>query len=484
MSPRELAETFADTVKLNRLIVGLPDPRPKNWPAGDIVDFHHYPDPKIPPAIPGMARVSGEFGGVAAIVPDHLWGGRAGRGQTQVDITALKARYATFVDNLVALEAAGLSASVFTQAYDVEWEQNGLMTYDRALVKIPVAEIARLNARLNPGSRTVSLPGLQNADVRPERERLSEYSRAFRAGRRDEEFLRQLVTLAVRQRDHTTAKVGGKALLAAWSLPLTIDQWTYVNEVATYPDDPMFELLEQHAAEADAALGPNASASKRRTIIGREVISPILSGVASPHWAAVERNVAARYGELGREKVIGEAMLHYAEHGAWGRFADAFKRYYATAAARSEYDIGNLAYRIIRHVSDKPTLELAEKLLGSHVKMRHASLIEPNAYDFDAYAGLLYKLGRERDANEWQERAVRQSEGRDQEILDNMRKIRSRGVGSLRAKQRLHPRRPLAQRSMPVQSYLERSKHCPDAVLSGCTAVSGGKMRLQWAGEH
>ena len=41
----------------------------------------------------------------------------------------------------------GLSAIVYTQLSDVEGETNGLLTYDREVIKLPVEEIARINRR-------------------------------------------------------------------------------------------------------------------------------------------------------------------------------------------------------------------------------------------------------------------------------------------------------------------------------------------------
>ena len=42
----------------------------------------------------------------------------------------------------------GLSAIVYTQLSDVEGETNGLLTYDREVIKLPVEEIARINRRV------------------------------------------------------------------------------------------------------------------------------------------------------------------------------------------------------------------------------------------------------------------------------------------------------------------------------------------------
>jgi len=42
----------------------------------------------------------------------------------------------------------GLSAAVCTQTTDVEGEVNGLMTYDREVIKIPVKTLHRIHAPL------------------------------------------------------------------------------------------------------------------------------------------------------------------------------------------------------------------------------------------------------------------------------------------------------------------------------------------------
>ncbi|MBS7387184.1 MAG: hypothetical protein KIG30_01255, partial [Eubacteriales bacterium] len=42
----------------------------------------------------------------------------------------------------------GLSAIVYTQLSDVESETNGLLTYDREVIKLPVEEIAEINRRV------------------------------------------------------------------------------------------------------------------------------------------------------------------------------------------------------------------------------------------------------------------------------------------------------------------------------------------------
>ena len=42
----------------------------------------------------------------------------------------------------------GLSAAIYTQTTDVEGEVNGLMTYDRAIIKMDVDEVHKANSAL------------------------------------------------------------------------------------------------------------------------------------------------------------------------------------------------------------------------------------------------------------------------------------------------------------------------------------------------
>lgn len=118
---------------------------------GDIVDLHHYPEPKMPrPDLfgPTHAIVLGEFGGLGLPVPGHTWKDKNNWGyQSFKTADELFEKYDSFIRSLEGLIKKGLSAAVYTQTTDVEQETNGLMTYDRML-KLPEAKIKAANDRL------------------------------------------------------------------------------------------------------------------------------------------------------------------------------------------------------------------------------------------------------------------------------------------------------------------------------------------------
>ena len=113
---------------------------------GDILDLHNYPGPSMFLFGPTRVTVLGEYGGIGYAVENHLWWNKRNWGYIQFksgeEVTAEYIKYARQLKNLVA---RGFSAAVYTQTTDVEGEVNGLMTYDRKVIKINETEISNMN---------------------------------------------------------------------------------------------------------------------------------------------------------------------------------------------------------------------------------------------------------------------------------------------------------------------------------------------------
>ena len=113
---------------------------------GDVMDIHSYPAPKCPPAEPARAACLGEFGGLGLAVEGHMWKKEnwGYRGMASPD--ELTRVYETFLQSIYKMkDSPGLCAVVYTQTTDVEVECNGLLTYDRAIVKPDLERIAAVN---------------------------------------------------------------------------------------------------------------------------------------------------------------------------------------------------------------------------------------------------------------------------------------------------------------------------------------------------
>jgi Glycosyl hydrolases family 2/Glycosyl hydrolases family 2, sugar binding domain/Glycosyl hydrolases family 2, TIM barrel domain len=119
---------------------------------GHILDLHNYPEPAMPkPELFGkdFVLVLGEFGGLGLPVEGHTWQAKDNWGyQSFPNPDELLKEYESFISRLELLIPKGLSAAVYTQTTDVEIEVNGLMTYDRKVVKMPEEKLHQLNSSL------------------------------------------------------------------------------------------------------------------------------------------------------------------------------------------------------------------------------------------------------------------------------------------------------------------------------------------------
>ena len=110
---------------------------------GDVVDLHAYPGPGMPPLEKQRSAVLGEFGGLGLPLDGHTWLDRGNWGYrsytTQPD---LNKAYLNLLGQLRLHAGDGLAAAIYTQTTDVEIEVNGVMTYDRAVVKLSPEAIA------------------------------------------------------------------------------------------------------------------------------------------------------------------------------------------------------------------------------------------------------------------------------------------------------------------------------------------------------
>jgi beta-galactosidase/beta-glucuronidase len=109
---------------------------------GDIMDYHHYPDPRMPdPKIYGQQILTiGEYGGLGLPIENHTWQQKDNWGyQSFKNAEELFDRYQAFLKTLQMLIPLGLSAAIYTQTTDVEVETNGILTYDRKVIKYPIS---------------------------------------------------------------------------------------------------------------------------------------------------------------------------------------------------------------------------------------------------------------------------------------------------------------------------------------------------------
>lgn len=120
-----------------------------HYTCGDMLDLHNYPQPGMYLYDAQRATVLGEYGGIGLVLKEHIWEPDRNWGYVQFN-TAQEAtdEYVKYADMLYQLIEKGFSAAVYTQTTDVEVEVNGLITYDRKVIKLDEKRVKEANERI------------------------------------------------------------------------------------------------------------------------------------------------------------------------------------------------------------------------------------------------------------------------------------------------------------------------------------------------
>nr|CAD5128112.1 Glycosyl hydrolase, family 2 [Bacteroidia bacterium] len=120
-----------------------------HYPVGDMLDLHQYPSPQLYLYDGQRATVLGEYGGIGWANKEHLWEPDRNWGYVQFNSAKeVTDEYVKYAEQLKHLIRQGFSAAVYTQTTDVEIEVNGLMTYDRKLVKVEEDRVRKVNQEI------------------------------------------------------------------------------------------------------------------------------------------------------------------------------------------------------------------------------------------------------------------------------------------------------------------------------------------------
>jgi beta-galactosidase/beta-glucuronidase len=117
---------------------------------GDVHDIHVYPGPGVPKLEANRAGVLGEYGGLGLPVRGHTWQDEKNWGyRSFTNAQDLTRAYTNLIQKMRPMTGgAGLAAAIYTQTTDVEIEVNGLLTYDREVMKMDRKVIAAANRRM------------------------------------------------------------------------------------------------------------------------------------------------------------------------------------------------------------------------------------------------------------------------------------------------------------------------------------------------
>lgn len=119
----------------------------------DFKSMHRYIVPVTPPfsfTKKGRPYVLSEYGGYSWNIKDHVWNAKRSFGYIMYNSkeSLTKAYVNLHEKQIIPLIKKGLCATVYTQVSDVEFEVNGIYSYDREILKLDKDAIININKKL------------------------------------------------------------------------------------------------------------------------------------------------------------------------------------------------------------------------------------------------------------------------------------------------------------------------------------------------
>lgn len=381
---------------------GSPKELSLKWAGSDMTDIHAYPDPAMPPLLQGKARVLGEFGGIGAMTTGHQWNDLGGWGYITVGLDSLAKTYQRMMLGVKEMEEQGLSGSIYTQPFDVEGEQNGLMTYDRRILKIPQHLLLAGNSHIVEPKMTLNLPVGLNLPVN-ETDVLNGLKKQFAAGKYDSTSLRKLAILSIRTGDTVLAQKAVAKYVSLVGYPGTIENLRFLGKLTNSMNDPGFSYLIKYSSVMKDEFSLADALEKVKGIIVVNDLYPRLSGVHElEQWDSLKAVLSNKYGDFVEEVVERNEMVIMQGHKRWKDFAIVAIPYLKKYAVNMDPNaLNSFAYDVFLHLNDSTVIAnaMAWAELAMN-RMRDPAII-------DTYASLLYKVGKREEALKVQSIAVK-----------------------------------------------------------------------------
>lgn len=310
----------------------LRSPSPNAYIGADMTDVHAYPDPMMSIRENGKAMVCGEFGGIGVFIPDHQWNTSSAWGYIQEKVATLKPKYTIMVQYLQLLKEEGLSGSIYTQPFDVEGEQNGLMTYDREIVKIHFADLRKIHQPLNPedaSPRWLAMTNevkIQDADPRDPAELYSAMLSEYIKGNRSPKFLKKMVFAAAQAGDKLGGALAENDYISKLTGSLSDEEIQSVIQMTESTKDPGYEFMVKNEKRFKNVIGERKYKVALMNMIMKGEIEPLLNISDIPNWDSIESKIKI-YGEPGAEMFARAKALTLFNKQDWHNFIPAAKIY-------------------------------------------------------------------------------------------------------------------------------------------------------------
>lgn len=226
----------------------------------------------------------------------------------------------------------------------------------------------------------------------------------YKAGKNDPDFLRTLATAAMSSYDMKTGKEVADKYLATQTDLYTKENLRFLVNFTNTSQDKGFGVFRANPEKVNQVLGKGRAENMVKMIVSQEEIFPALrkkQANGSIDWKALQAKLVAKYPDIAEELILKGKVTYYQRENDWTNFSSNIMAYMNKYG--ETVDAGTLnsyAWAVFENCKDMTCVEQA--LEWSKRSFKDNS--EPSF--MDTYANLLHKLGKTKEAIEWQKKAI------------------------------------------------------------------------------
>ncbi len=243
-------------------------------------------------------------------------------------------------------------------------------------------------------------------------------------GQKDPATLRTLSLMALDAYDMPTANKISEAYIQTQSDLFTKENLDFVFKFTSNAKSQGFAMLMNNTEKVNAVLGKGMAEDKLMGIIVQEEVYPVIlkrNATAEPDFASLNSNIEKKYPKFAAEATAKSKVIYYQYKGNWDKFQTeivAFMKQYGDHANPNE--LNSYAWAVFENCKDMTCVTEALNWSKRSFKDKESPMF------MDTYANILHKLGKTKEAIEWQTKAVTlagETEKKTyQETLEKMKK--------------------------------------------------------------
>lgn len=252
--------------------------------------------------------------------------------------------------------------------------------------------------------------------------------RKYENGKKDPAFLMSLAMISQGAYDMANAEKLNAEYLATQTDLLTKDNLTFLDKFTSKSKDKGFALMLENTDKVNAVLGKGKAEQKIMSIINQEEVYPIVlkrgtkeKPAPVPDFVALQEKLTAKYPKYAEELTAKSKVIYYQSKSDWTNFQTeivSFMNKYGDKAMPAE--LNSYAWAVFENCKDMTCV--AEALEWSKRSFKD----KENPMFMDTYANILHKLGKTKEAIEWQQKAITLAGDAEkktyQETLEKMKK--------------------------------------------------------------